>query len=459
MHWMKLNDRRVTILLIAGMSLVTVALVGAALYLFLGGENSPLRRESGALRAYVQAPPVATVGQETKLVVTVQNASENYLTIDEIRLPDAVLQAADVAAIVPGTLNHSEYDGETGYQIGFLMAPDDQRQFEITLIPRQMDDFVGDVRVVAGEQVAASGFRLVFEMPVALAPTQPPTTATPPVTPTFTPTIPPSLTPTATFVAIPYASVVKITGRNKYSSYLKDSWSGSGAIVTSDGLILTNAHIVSHLMDIRSDFYLISLTEDPAAPPVDMYYAEPLVIDKDLDLAVMRIATDLKYRPVNPEELNLQPVPLGDSSTLKLGDPLVILGYPGIGGETVTLSRGDVGGFTLSRKLTEPAYIKTSAMISGGTSGGLALDPFGRLVAIPTQLGYGQRDGDLVDCRVAADTNKDGNIDYRDACIPVGGFINALRPVNLAKPLIERAMGIAVTLGTPYPYPYPSPQP
>lgn len=457
---MKLNDRRTTVLLIVGMSVVTIALVGAALFLFLGGADAPLRGESGALRAYVQAPPVATVGQETKLVITVQNDSENYLSIDEIRLPDAVLQAADVAAIVPGTLNHTEYEGETGYQIGFLMAPEDQRQFEITLIPRQMDDFVGDVRVMAGEQVAASGFRLVFEMPVAQAPTLPPATDTPLVTPSLTPTLPPTFTPTATIVAIPYASVVKITGRNKYSSYLKDSWSGSGAIISPDGLILTNAHIITQLMDIRSDYYLISLTEDPAAPPVDMYYAEPLVIDKDIDLAVMRIATDLKYRPVNPEELNLQSVPLGDSSALQLGDPLVILGYPGIGGETVTLSRGDVGGFTLSSKLTEPAYIKTSAMISGGTSGGLALDQYGRLVAIPTQLGYGQREGNLVDCRVAADTNNDGRIDYRDACIPVGGFVNALRPVNLAKPLIERAMGISVTSsGTPYPYPDPSPQP
>jgi hypothetical protein len=82
----------------------------------------------------------------------------------------------------------------------------------------------------------------------------------------------------------------------------------------------------------------------------------------------------------------------------------------------------------------------------------VALDQFGRLVAIPTQLGYGQQSGDLVDCRVVADTNGDGNVDQRDVCVPVGGFINALRPVNLAKPLIDRAMASPLP-GTETPFP------
>lgn len=458
MYFIDMENRKITIFLIIGMVLVTFFLVSAAALLFLNGPNSPFARESQALRAYVQAPPLAEVGEETSLIVTVYNTTDEYLSVDEIRLPDVLLQAADVAAIIPGTLNHTEYEAETGYQIGFLMAPRDQREFEITLIPRQMDDIIGDLRVLAGGQEATTGFRLVFEMPVAQAPTLTPVIASPlPPTPSLTPA-PPTLTPTATYNPIPYTSVVKITGRNRHSSYLKDMWGGSGAIVSSDGLILTNAHIIAQIFDERADFYMISLTEDPAAEPVDMYFAEPLIVDKDLDLAVLRIATDLKQRPIDPAELNLTPVPLGDSSTLKLGDPLFILGYPTIGGETITLTRGEVGGFTLSSKLVEPAFIKTSGLISGGTSGGLALDQFGRLVAIPSQLGYGQRDGDIVDCRVAADTNLDGRIDIRDGCVPVGGFINAMRPINLAKPLIDRARSVTnVSTGTPGPYPTPLP--
>jgi hypothetical protein len=44
-----------------------------------------------------------------------------------------------------------------------------------------------------------------------------------------------------------------------------------------------------------------------------------------------------------------------------------------------------------------------------------------------------------VDCRVLADTNRDGVVDDRDSCVPTGGFINALRPLTLAQPLIEAA--------------------
>jgi S1-C subfamily serine protease len=129
---------------------------------------------------------------------------------------------------------------------------------------------------------------------------------------------------------------------------------------------------------------------------------------------------------------------LGDSDQLQLGDPLTILGYPGIGGETITLTSGNVGGFTAQRDYGDHAYIKTSATISGGTSGGIVLNELGQMVAIPTQLGSGEEEN-VVDCRVITDTNGDGNVNEFDACVPVGGFINALRPINLAIEMIETA--------------------
>jgi S1-C subfamily serine protease len=141
---------------------------------------------------------------------------------------------------------------------------------------------------------------------------------------------------------------------------------------------------------------------------------------------------------VNYAALNLPVVPLGDSDALAIGDDLIILGYPGIGGATITLTSGKVAGFTAQGGLGDRAFIKTSATIAGGNSGGLAANTAGELVGIPTQLGYGG-DDQFVDCRVLVDTNGDGRVDERDDCVPTGGFINALRPVNLALPLIERA--------------------
>jgi len=191
-------------------------------------------------------------------------------------------------------------------------------------------------------------------------------------------------------------------------------------------------------------------------PPEPTYLAEVLAIDYQLDLAVIKITQDLDGRPIDPEQLNLTYVSLGDSDTLELGDLVQILGYPGIGGETITFTEGVVSGFTRERNVDGRAWVKTDATIAGGNSGGLAANQGGNIIGVPTQVGYGGADR-FADCRYLADTNGDGVIDENDNCIPVGGFINALRPVNLAKPLVEAARtGIAPR---PEPGPGPSPQP
>lgn len=439
------------------MAFVTLLLVGGAIYMVSGGGIGI--SQQGELSAYVQAPPKAPVGEEAKLLLTVRNGTGEFLTIEEIRLPKRLLDSAPVASILPGTLNHTEHPDEVAYQIGYLLAPGDLGEFEIVLVPQIEDDIIGDIKVIAGggEQQAVTGFRIMFdESPVQAAVLTEPPLPLPVLTATSTLT---SLLPTVspTTFTVPYGAVVKITARLKHSSYLRDAWSGSGSIISPEGLIITNAHLVSPGQDFRPDVWQISITDDAAVPPKDLYFAEPLVVDEDLDLAVFQIKTDLHYQPVDPEALDLTFVPLGDSGELKLGDPLIILGYPGIGGDTITLTRGEVGGFTLIGQNQESGFIKTSAGISGGTSGGMAIDTAGRLVAIPTQLGYGQTEGEVVDCRIIADTNGDGRVNQSDICVPVGGFINALRPVNLALPLIEEARQIISAGANPDPYPTPAP--
>ena len=90
-----------------------------------------------------------------------------------------------------------------------------------------------------------------------------------------------------------------------------------------------------------------------------------------------------------------------------------------------------MSGFSSAQGVKGRAWIKTDATVAGGNSGGTAVDEQGFLVGVPTKFGAGD-DQDPVGCRQYADTNNDGRIDRNDACIPMGGFINALRPVNLA---------------------------
>ncbi len=209
---------------------------------------------------------------------------------------------------------------------------------------------------------------------------------------------------------------------------------GSGTILDADGTILTNNHVIAQVGACVHDTIAVAITDLPELPAVLLFEADLLVADPALDLAVIRIARTLDGGPVIP---NFPVVEFGDSDTLELGDQLRVIGYPGIGGETITFTEGSISGFVSTPGVGERSWLKTDATIAGGNSGGLAVDSQGRIVGIPTIVGTGS--GRITDCRVIEDTNGDGQIDQTDTCIPVGGFINGIRPFNLALPLLEAA--------------------
>jgi len=228
-------------------------------------------------------------------------------------------------------------------------------------------------------------------------------------------------------------------------------WSGSGSVISADGLILTNGHVVDDRKG-EYDRLGVALLKQTDEPPEPSYLAEIVAVDYALDLAVVRIVSDLDGKKAS---VNLPFVAIGDSDGVDIGNHIRILGYPGIGGETITFTDGVVSGFTAERSVGHRAWIKTNATIAGGNSGGLAANDAGELIGVPTIAGSGT-EGEPVDCRYVADTNRDGKIDQRDTCVPVGGFINGLRPVKLAQPLIEAALSgkAYVSLLAPEPEPF-----
>ena len=250
-------------------------------------------------------------------------------------------------------------------------------------------------------------------------------------------------------------ATVRIMGMKDVGGQMQSFYNGSGTILTSYGIILTNCHVADPVYfgfpaDYQPDALIVELVDTEDKPPVPMYYASVIAKDATLDLAVIRITSTLDGMQVDPGSLNLPTVAMGNSDNVSFGDPVFIFGFPGIGGDTITFSTGNVSGFDSEDLVGDRAWMKTDALIAGGNSGGLATNSSGEIIGIPSKLGTDSADN-LTDCRVIQDTNGDGVIDQNDTCIPTGGFINGIRPVNWAQPMLQ-----AIESGQAYVSPYDS---
>jgi serine protease Do len=142
---------------------------------------------------------------------------------------------------------------------------------------------------------------------------------------------------------------------------------GSGVIIDSDGLILTNNHVVEKAEEIR-----VSLeNQQPGDPGIE---AKVVGRDPKTDLALIQIQTKVR----------LKAAPLGDSNQLKIGDWVIAIGNPFNLGHTVTV--GVVS--AKSRILGGPYddFIQTDASINPGNSGGPLLNWRGEVVGINTAI-------------------------------------------------------------------------
>lgn len=161
---------------------------------------------------------------------------------------------------------------------------------------------------------------------------------------------------------------------NDYSS----KWSGSGTILTPTGYILTNSHVAKpSAMGYGEEdpaFLLVGLIQEEDKPPVYSYIAEVVGADGFLDLALLRIIGTADGTKVDPQDLNLPHVGLGNSDDIRVGDHISIFGFPGIGGETITFTSGNFGGWVSEDQVGDRAWMKLDATIAGGNSGGMVAD-------------------------------------------------------------------------------------
>jgi len=135
--------------------------------------------------------------------------------------------------------------------------------------------------------------------------------------------------------------------------------SGSGAIIRSDGMILTNAHVVANARTVTVGL-------------ADGRKVEGRVLGRDpgLDVAVVRVTAD-----------NLPVAPLGDSDALQVGQIAIAIGNPLGLDRTVTMGVVSALDRTTPR-LGGETFLQTDAAISPGNSGGPLVDSRGRVIGI-----------------------------------------------------------------------------
>lgn len=153
-----------------------------------------------------------------------------------------------------------------------------------------------------------------------------------------------------------------ITTTNYYGYATKAAASGSGFIYSEDGYIVTNYHVIDDSNSITVTTY-----------DNKSYPAKIVGCDEGSDIAVLKIDAE-----------GLQPVRLGDSDALRVGDYVLAIGNP-LGELTFSLTMGVVS--ALGREVTffsgsTMALIQTDAAINSGNSGGPLFNMYGEVVGI-----------------------------------------------------------------------------
>jgi serine protease DegQ len=138
---------------------------------------------------------------------------------------------------------------------------------------------------------------------------------------------------------------------------------GSGVIVSDDGYILTNNHVISQVQDIRIALW-------------DGRIAEPQVVgsDPETDLAVLKV--DLEGLPA---------APLADDSRLRVGDVVLAIGNALGLSHTVTMGIISATGRNDLRSVLYEDFIQTDAAINSGNSGGALINTGGEVIGINTR--------------------------------------------------------------------------
>jgi S1-C subfamily serine protease len=186
-------------------------------------------------------------------------------------------------------------------------------------------------------------------------------------------------------VARAFDSTVMIVVADLVDGRLQARGGGSGVIVGADGSILTNYHVIHDKNGRLHDVFVIGRFSALDRAPQLQCAGRPnrSKLQRELDLALLKCDTDLDGRTWTPSSAGVWAT-LAEAkvSDVRIGQRLWVLGYPDAGGGGLTLSEGEIDGWTGQDGAAGRDFIKTDASITHGNSGGPVVDDQGKLVGI-----------------------------------------------------------------------------
>jgi len=210
-------------------------------------------------------------------------------------------------------------------------------------------------------------------------------------------------------------SVVGITTSvttNYWGYQTTSAASGSGFVLTDDGYVLTNQHVIENSNSIKVTFY-------------DGTTADAKLIGYDInnDIAVLKV-----------EATGLTPVKLGDSENMNVGDEVIAIGNP-LGELTFSLTRGVVS--ALNRSVTTSTgvnmnLIQTDCAINSGNSGGPLFNLYGELVGI-------------TNAKYSGNSASGASIDNIGFAIPINNVLDIVRGIMEKGYFSKPYIGVSVT--------------
>lgn len=174
-------------------------------------------------------------------------------------------------------------------------------------------------------------------------------------------------------------SVVSIQAVNLTSG---EGGTGSGVIMSADGYIITNNHVVvDENTGVQQDKITVYMSDGTSFP------AEVIGLDEQTDLAVLKIG---------PAGTTLTPAEFGDSNSLLVGEEVYAIGSPGGLELANTITGGHIS--ALNRDITIDdrvmSLIQTDAAINPGNSGGALINKYGQVIGITSaKLGISYYEG------------------------------------------------------------------